>query len=184
MVKKIFFVSIITALSIILIACSEDSEKIKNSQSSESVSYDELKELIAAYGDRKVLSDAASITGEFLIITEGDEQSEIPLPEDEFFVSIAPYETYTHECAIHSLTGCQGELVNESFNVTVIDEKKNIVLKEEKNSGVNGFIDLWLPKNQKLNVLIEKEGKTVEKEITTFEDSYTCITTMKLISQS
>lgn len=122
----------------------------------------------------------ASITSDELIVTEGDAVEETALPEDEFFVSIAPFIETTHPCAVHSLTGCQGELVEEDFDVKITDEEGEVVVDEEMTSFENGFIDLWLPREQKFNVEIEHEGKTVQSEISTFEGDDTCITTMQL----
>lgn len=122
----------------------------------------------------------ASITSDELIVTEGDVVEETALPEDEFFVSIAPFIETTHPCAVHSLTGCQGELVEEDFGVKIMDEEGDVIVDDEMTSFENGFIDLWLPREQKLSVEIEHEGKTAQSEISTFEGDDTCITTMQL----
>lgn len=156
-----------------LVGCSPEAQH-------ESWSPEQFKNVVQAYGDRELASEAASITGEALWITEEGEQLEIPIPTDEFFVSIAPYRTVTHDCEIHSLTGCQGELVHETFTVTVIDEKGDIVNQDNYSTGVNGFIDLWLPRDQTLQVFIESGEERVEAELTTYSDSPTCITTMQL----
>ncbi|MNP57273.1 hypothetical protein D3C76_1520860 [compost metagenome] len=103
------------------------------------------------------------------------------LPEDEFFVSIAPYVNKTHPCAIHSLTGCQGEMTEEEFSVSVQDAEGNQVMdKQTVKSQPNGFIDLWLPRDKTYNVTIEQDGKKAESEISTFEQNDTCVTTMQL----
>ena len=34
----------------------------------------------------------------------------VPIGPSEMIVSIAPYRTRTHPCAIHSISGCQGEI--------------------------------------------------------------------------
>lgn len=57
----------------------------------------EVKELVAEYSAGNVSDASASITSHELIVTDNDKnQSIYNLPEDEFFVSIAPYETQTH----------------------------------------------------------------------------------------
>jgi hypothetical protein len=78
------------------------------------------------------------------------------------------------------LTGCQGELVEETFDVFIEDKDGNVILDEEVVSQKNGFFDLWLPRDQTFNVKIEHNGKVVESEISTFENDGTCITTMQL----
>ncbi|RDU37630.1 hypothetical protein DRW41_07245 [Neobacillus piezotolerans] len=79
------------------------------------------------------------------------------------------------------MTGCQGELANEEFSVYIEDEKGNAVINETVKSLANGFIDLWLPRNQTYNVKIDYSGKTVEAELSTFDNDPTCITTMQLM---
>lgn len=122
----------------------------------------------------------ASITSHELIVNDNGEETRYDLPEDEFFVSIAPFVEYTHECAIHSLTGCQGELVEKEFDVLIQDEDGKVVVDETITSLRNGFIDLWLPRDKNYDVKIEYDDKTVESAISTFEGDNTCITTMHL----
>jgi hypothetical protein len=78
------------------------------------------------------------------------------------------------------LAGCQGELVNEEFDVYMEDSKGNVIVDETLTSGANGFIDLWLPRDEKFVTKIQYAGKTVESEIYTYEKDPTCITTMQL----
>lgn len=79
------------------------------------------------------------------------------------------------------MTGCQGELGEETFAVYIEDENGNVVVDEQITSHANGFIDLWLPRNKTYNVRIEYDGKIAEAEISTFNNDPTCITTMQLL---
>lgn len=79
------------------------------------------------------------------------------------------------------MTGCQGELVEKTFNVFIDDMDGNVILEKEVESQTNGFIDLWLPRDQTFRIKIEQDGKSAESEISTFENDPTCITTMQLI---
>ena len=64
----------------------------------------------------------ASVQPTELVLTSGDGSSEtIPVPEGEFYLSVAPYYTSTHPCLFHSLTTCLGEMANEQVHVTVTD---------------------------------------------------------------
>src|SRR5690625_2305744 len=75
---------------------------------------DDIKKLVHEYSIGDITDETASITSEELIITDSNERKVvIPLPEDEFFVSVAPFINETHPCTNHSLTGCQGEMVNK-----------------------------------------------------------------------
>jgi len=141
----------------------------------------EIKEIVQKYSAWKDASESASITSHQLIVSDGGKEAVYDLPEREFFVSIAPYKQNTHPCQIHSLTGCQGELTNEKFNVRIADSNGNIVLDEVKMSGSNGFIDLWLPRDQQYQVIIEQDGKKAESTISTYKNDNTCITTMQLV---
>lgn len=159
-----------TSLAFLLMACTSDSstKKIKEQVHEYSVgSFDD--------------SINASITSHELIVQQaGVTKEKYALPEDEFFVSIAPFETVTHECAVHSLTGCQGELVEEELDVLITDKNGKKIIDEKMTSLENGFIDLWLPRDQEFTVTIQKDDKLVESTISTFEGDNTCITTMQL----
>ncbi|AIQ49243.1 hypothetical protein R70723_27580 [Paenibacillus sp. FSL R7-0273] len=141
-----------------------------------------LKQMVQDYSSRTLTAESASISSTQLIVKETDGKSaSYSLPEDEFFVSIAPYVNKTHPCAIHSLTGCQGELVEEEFSVSVQDAEGNQVMdRQTVKSQPNGFIDLWLPRDKTYNVTIEQNGKKAESEISTFEQNDTCVATMQL----
>lgn len=161
-------------LSQVLVACNSDS-----SAPNEAGTQD-IKEKVHAYSVGSFEDVNASITSHELIVTDNGEKTSFDLPENEFFVSIAPFVENTHECAIHSLTGCQGELVDKKFDVHIQDEEGTVVVDETIASLENGFIDLWLPRDRTYQVKIEYDGKTVESKISTFKDDNTCITTMKL----
>lgn len=78
------------------------------------------------------------------------------------------------------MTGCQGELVEEDFNVYIEDIDGNLILDEKVKSQTNGFLDLWLPRDKTYRIKIEYDGKVAESEISTFENDGTCITNMQL----
>ncbi|BCG60960.1 CueP family metal-binding protein [Paenibacillus sp. URB8-2] len=141
----------------------------------------DIKQLVNNYSSGKLNAKSASITSDQLTVTaDNNNKTTYNLPKNEFFVSIAPYVNKTHPCATHSLTGCQGEMANEKFNVTITDRDGKVVIQDELQSFDNGFIDFWLPRDQTFHVKIEQGGKSSESEISTFEDDDTCISTMKL----
>ncbi|WP_249316959.1 CueP family metal-binding protein [Bacillus sp. FJAT-50079] len=161
-------------LAIMLAACS-------NSSTPNEKAVQDIKELVHDYSVGSFDNVTASITSAELIVTDKGKKTSFDLPEEEFFVSIAPFEKETHPCAIHNLTGCQGELVEKEFHVYIQDEEGNIVVDETMKSLENGFIDLWLPRDQTFQVKIKHDGKTAVSEISTFEGDNTCVTTMQLI---
>lgn len=140
-----------------------------------------IKELVHDYSLGKIKEQSASITSQQLIVTNNDDrQLTYDLPKDDFFVSIAPYVEETHPCAVHSLTGCRGEMANEEFNVYIEDSEGNVIVDKAMKSQSNGFIDLWVPRDKKYHITIAQDGKTVESDFSTFESDNTCITTMQL----
>ncbi|MCQ6276297.1 CueP family metal-binding protein [Bacillus sp. V3B] len=177
MKRKIFTVIglVAAALGVYLFAVSGESNEPKESETQN------IKELVHDYSVGNIKNESASITSQQLIVTDsGESQLTYDLPEDEFFVSIAPYVEKTHPCAVHSLTGCRGEMVGEEFSVYIEDTEGNLILDQTLKSQSNGFIDLWVPRDKAYRVTIAHDGKTVESEFSTFESDNTCITTMQL----
>lgn len=170
--KKGLLVVSALLLSLVLAACSNGEANEEGAQ--------DIKEKVHEYSVGSFEDVTASITSHELIVTDNGKKTSFDLPEDEFFVSIAPFVGTTHECAIHSLTGCQGELVEKDFGVYIVDEKGNVVMDKTIASMENGFIDLWLPRDQTYQVKIEYDGKVVESELSTFKGDDTCVTTMQL----
>jgi len=141
----------------------------------------DVKQLVQGFSERTVTANNASISSKELVVTNANSKSvSYQLPEDEFFVSIAPYIEHTHECAIHNLTGCQGELANKEMDVYIEDAEGRTVLDQTMTTYANGFLDLWLPRNQKYRITITYDGKTATSEFSTFENDKTCITTIRL----
>lgn len=143
-----------------------------------------IKDLVHDYSVGNIKAKNVSITSHELIVTESDGNERIyDLPKEDFFVSIAPYIEETHPCALHNLTGCKGEMVNEEFTVYIEDTEGNVIVDDTLKSEANGFIDLWLPRDKAFHVTIEHDGKFVQSAITSFEDDNTCIATMQLAAK-
>lgn len=144
-----------------------------------------IKELVNDYSVGNIRDQSASITSQQLIVTNSDESQLVyGLPEEEFFVSIAPYIEQTHPCAVHSLTGCRGELADKEFEVYIEDRNGNVVMNEKMTSQPNGFIDLWLPRDETYHITVAYDGKTSQLEFSTYDNDDTCITTMQLTEKS
>lgn len=168
---------ILILASILLVACSNEEETTKQGET------EDIKELVHTYSVEDIEDETASITSKELIVTSEDETETVyPLPEDEFFVSIAPFINETHPCKDHSLTGCQGELVEDTFDVFIEDTDGNVVVDETIHTMANGFFDLWLARDKTYNItIVNEEDKRVEGQFSTFEDDGTCITTLQLM---
>jgi hypothetical protein len=178
MKMKIYAAIVLVAVTL-LTACSSDND----SSAPGDKEGKNIKELVNDYSEGNIGNRTASITDQQLIVKDGDSdegQINYALPEDEFFVSIAPYVDETHQCTVHNWPGCQGEMVEEQVEVYIEDMDGNIVVDETLTSQANGFIDFWLPSDKTYHVTISHNGKSVESEISTFEGDATCITTMQL----
>ena len=85
---------ILLIVTAFLAACSGGNDESKQIETTA-----DLKELVNDYstGNADVSANhQASITAEQLIISDDDSQTTYDLPEDEFFVSIAPFIDETH----------------------------------------------------------------------------------------
>lgn len=159
-----------------LVACQNDGS------STNEFNDEEIKELVNDYSISDQSDEVATITGTALTITQSDGQEEVyQLPEDEFFVSIAPFLENTHPCTYHSLTGCQGEMIEQELNVYIENQSGQVVIDQKMTTLANGFIDLWLERDQTYQITITYQGKEAVSQISTFDNDPTCITTMQLI---
>ena len=123
----------------------------------------------------------ASVQPTELVLTSSDEGlATMPMPDDQFYLSVAPYNTSTHPCQFHSLTTCLGEMTGESVDVTVTDAAGRTILDETRTTYDNGFVGLWLPRDITGTIRIEHDGKTASTPIATGADDLTCLTTMQL----
>lgn len=104
----------------------------------------------------------------------------VPMPEDVMYVAVAPYLRQTHPCATHYLSGCQGELVGAPVQVQATLADGTVLIDEVMPTMANGFIDLWLPRDQVIDVRLTLDDTSVVAQLTTFADSRTCITDLQL----
>lgn len=113
-------------------------------------------------------------------LDSGDTTS-VPIPDDLFYLSFAPYYDSTHECYFHSLTTCKGELGGETFSVTVTDsDSGEVIVNDDITAFDNGFAGVWLPRDIEATLLIEHDGASVETPIATGPEDATCLTTVQL----
>jgi hypothetical protein len=118
---------------------------------------------------------------ELLVQDTGDPDQEHSLPiEDGFYLSVAPYVENTHECFHHSLTTCQGELVEEDIDVTITDTEGEVLVDETVTTYPNGFAGFWLPRDVEATMEVRYDGRSAETEIATGPGDPTCLTTVQL----
>lgn len=118
---------------------------------------------------------------ELILTSDGGEIATLPMPNDEFYLSVAPYENRTHSCHLHSLTTCLGEMAGEQVHVTVTNTTTGQTLIDEPRTTYdNGFLGLWLPRDITATLTIDHDGKTATSPIATGNQDLTCLTTMQL----
>nr|WP_156645450.1 CueP family metal-binding protein [Lentibacillus sp. JNUCC-1] len=166
-------------LTVLLAACgnsgNEDAAPADNNEP------EDIKTLVNDYSTGDYTDVQASITSEKLVVTDSDEnETAYDLPDDEFFVSVAPFINQTHPCFDHSLTGCQGELVNKDIDVVIEDMDGNVIVDKTMTTPENGFLDFWLPRDETFRVQFSHDGKTVESELSTNEEDGTCVTDLQM----
>ena len=122
----------------------------------------------------------ASVRVDQLVVSDGQEEAALELPEDQFYLSVAPFVDQTHECFYHSLTTCKGELGGEDVEVTIVDDAGEVLVEEQTTTYDNGFVGFWLPRDIDGTLTVSYDGKVGEVDFSTREDSPTCVTTLKL----
>lgn len=131
-------------------------------------------------GDERPTDLMASIRTDEVVLSDGTRETTLPMPADELYVSMAPYVDQTHDCFFHSLTTCQGELMNADVDILVRDDQGEVVLEETTTTYANGFVGVWLPRDLTGTVVLAIDGRSVEAPLSTTADSATCLTGLQL----
>ncbi|MGC0145095.1 MULTISPECIES: CueP family metal-binding protein [unclassified Pseudactinotalea] len=123
----------------------------------------------------------ASIRADELMFSDGQQELTLPMPEDRFYLSVAPYVNQTHECFYHSLTTCQGELTDEDLQVRILDDATGeVLIDEEVTTYANGFAGFWLPRDVQGTIEVHYDGLTGSADFSTTDEGATCLTTLQL----
>lgn len=104
----------------------------------------------------------------------------VPLPWDQMVVAVAPYVTSTHECTIHSIDGCAGEMAGVPMRVHAQAADGAVLVDGMMTAMDNGFIELWLPRDSEIDLVIEAGGLVAEGRVTTYATSNTCVAELRL----
>ena len=122
----------------------------------------------------------ASIRPDELVFSDGQQELAVAMPQDRFYLSVAPYVDQTHECFYHSLTTCQGELTDQDLDVRITTDDGEVLLEEEMTTFDNGFVGLWLPRDVHGTIEVSHDGRSGATDFTTTDDGATCLTTLQL----
>ncbi|MET3428147.1 hypothetical protein BJ973_007359 [Actinoplanes tereljensis] len=122
----------------------------------------------------------ASVRPDALLVTADGEERSLAIPDDKFYLSLAPYVEHTHECFHHSLTTCKGELAAAALEVRIVDQAGAVLVEGARTTFANGFVGFWLPRGITGTVRVTYAGKTAESAFSTGPDAPTCLTTLQL----
>ena len=122
----------------------------------------------------------ASVRYDEVMLDDGTTQASLPLEGDDFYLSVAPYATQTHECYFHNLGTCQGELASTEVHVTITSEDGETLVDEDATTYANGFVGFWIPKDLKGTVKITQDGRTGEVPFSSDAEGATCLTTLQV----
>jgi hypothetical protein len=78
------------------------------------------------------------------------------------------------------MSSCQGELANKQLYVKATGPDGKVLVDEPVQTMANGFFELWLPRNQNIQLTIQGFNRTATGMIGTFANSKTCLTTFQL----
>lgn len=114
-----------------------------------------------------------------------DASTVVNLPDDVFYLSVAPYVEKTHECYFHSLTTCRGELAGKPVHITITERTTGKVLVDEVTTTFdNGFVGFWLPRGITATMRVEHGRYAASKDISTGPEDPTCLTTVHLVQSA
>ena len=123
----------------------------------------------------------ASVQTDELVLTDGQQEATMALPQGKSYVSIAPFVDETHDCYYHSLTTCLGEMSGEDVDVVITDsETGEAVVDESTTTFDNGFVGFWVPSDISGTIRITAEGRSGSTEFSTKSDGPTCVTDLQL----
>lgn len=186
-IVKIMTVSLMLAITSLFIAFAADNPTSINKSNDE-----QLKEKLTGIDGKTAVAIANKwhedkidvvtfVTPEKVTFKFKDGQMiSVPLPDDVMMVSIAPYINKTHECATHYISSCDAEMKSTNVKILAVTAGGKTLINKTMKTAPTGFLDLWLPRNQTINITVSAKGKSATGKIFTNSDSKTCETTLKL----
>ena len=158
-----------------------DAGTLLAAQGLEGKSGPEVVEALDRLDAERPLPLAASVRYDEVLLSDGTTQAALPLDGDQFYLSIAPYETTTHECYFHNLGSCQGELADVEVRVRITTDSGEVLVDEDATTYANGFVGFWIPKDVEGTVVVTKDGKRAESRFSSDAEGPTCLTTLQLL---
>jgi len=140
----------------------------------------EIVEVLDQTNDDRDQGIVGSVRFDHVVFTTNDGETEIALPDDVFYLALAPYVDQTHDCYYHNLASCQGELVGEDIDVTITSSDGEVLVDETVTTYDNGFVGFSLPRDIEGTIEVAFDGRSVTAPIATGPEDPTCVTTLQL----
>lgn len=129
---------------------------------------------------QRPLAIMGSVRYDQVVISDGNAEEVVPIEGDEFYLSLAPYESVTHDCYFHNLGTCRGELAGADVHVKITADDGTVLVDEDATTYANGFVGFWVPKDVKGTIVVTKDAKTAESPFSSDAEGATCVTTLPL----
>ncbi len=180
--KRTTFATGIALAALLLAACgsSGSEDPVLADLGLDGMSGQELVEYLDQSEESRPLAFGASVREFEVLVSDGQTEVDVPLPEDAHYVSVAPFVESTHDCYYHSLATCQGELVGERVDVTITDDDGAVLVQETATTYANGFVGFWLPRDVTGTIEVKRGDLAGSVPFSTSEGDPTCITTLQL----
>ena len=170
--KRLIFIALIGVLGVVgLFFFSQPDDVLKDEYQLKTDDIEVLIDQLETRDFEGALS--ASITHQTVSIQTEEDAYTFDLLNEMFYISFAPYINMTHECYTHSLTGCQGELVNQDMEIKVYDESNQLIDDRIINTGDDGFIGLFLESGQTYRIDVVYNDLTTEFYTSPTQTCYT-----------
>lgn len=158
-----------------------DTEKVLADLGLAAKSGQQIVEELERSTEARPLPLTASVREDHVLVGDGTQEVAVPLPEEKFYVSVAPFVDQTHECYYHSLATCRGELAEEEVSVLITGDDGKVLVDETVTTGTNGFTGFWLPRGIEAGTIeVTHDGHQGSVPLATTPGSPTCVTTLQL----
>ena len=140
----------------------------------------EIVEALDQVPSQRPLPIMGSVRYDQIVLTDGTVEETVPIDGDEFYISLAPYETTTHECYFHNVGTCRGELADTDVHVIITTDDGEVLVDEDATTYANGFVGFWIPKDVAGTIEVTRDGKKAVSPFSSDADGATCVTTLPL----
>lgn len=111
-----------------------------------------------------------------VVLTQAGLDIRLQLPDEWFYVAVAPYTEEPVDCFNRSLTAGVGELRNLPLNAHVVETGSGRVLAgRERRTTDSGFVGFWLPRETSGTITLSHGELGGSVDFSTHDDGPTCL---------